>query len=373
MVLALSLFLVAPMIESQVHIEQHPGEVSHDSVPFTWPTATAAEAGLDPAKLEAAVELAAAGASDSLLVIHDGRLVVERYWNGKTAQDVQQTYSGTKSLYALLIGRAIERGYISGLDQPLRELIPEMPEAQAQITFRSVLGMVSGMENSLQIESLGGSGRTQLEIALEREITAAPFEKYHYNNGAYRLTFTALERASGRSLETLTAEEVLGPLGIDGAFWMRIYALDENGRERFTGYQSIRMTPRDYAKSAQVILDGGMWNGERFLPQVFTDEVVQSPAPEVNPSFGLFFHLNAGDFHRDYGVPDRLERKLIPGAPDDTFLMYGAGGQLVAGIPSLRLVIVRTGGDSGSSLYEADNFFAGLIRGIAEAAAPPSR
>jgi CubicO group peptidase (beta-lactamase class C family) len=372
-VLALSLFLVAPMMESQVRIEQRPGEVSHDSVPFAWPTATAAEAGLDPAKLEAAAELAAAGASDSLLVIHDGRLVVERYWNGKTARDVQQTYSGTKSLYALLIGRAIERGYISGLDQPLRELIPEMPDAQAQITFRGVLGMVSGMENSLQIESLGGSGKTQLEIALEREIIAAPFEKYHYNNGAYRLTFTALERASGRSLETLTAEEVLGPLGIDGAFWMRIYALDENGRERFTGYQSIRMTPRDYAKSAQVILDAGMWNGERFLPQAFTDQLAQSPAPEVNPSFGLFFHLNAGDFHRDYGVPDRLERKLIPGAPDDTFLMYGAGGQLVAGIPSLRLVIVRTGGDSGSSLYEADNFFAGLIRGIAEAAAPPSR
>jgi len=100
MVLALSLFLVAPMIESQVHIEQRPGEVSHDSVPFAWPTATAAEAGLDPAKLEAVAELAAAGASDSLLVIHDGRLVVERYWNGKTAQDVQQTYSGTKSLLA---------------------------------------------------------------------------------------------------------------------------------------------------------------------------------------------------------------------------------------------------------------------------------
>ena len=114
---------------------------------------------------------------------------------------------------------------------------------------------------------------TQLEIALERAVIARPFEKYHYNNAAYRLTFTALERAAGMDLEDLTAAEIFDPLSFGGAHWVRIYAVSEEG-ERFTGYQSVRITPRDFAKSAQVILDRGLWNGERFLSASYVDMLV---------------------------------------------------------------------------------------------------
>ncbi len=161
-------------------------------------------------------------------------------------------------------------------------------------------------------------------------------------------------------------EEAFVPLSMSGAYWVRLYAV-EGDDERFIGYQSIRMPPRDFAKSAQIILDGGIWNGERYLPEGFVRELVLSPAPDVNPSFGLFHHLNAGAFYRDYSFPDRLERKLVPGAPDDTFLMFGSGGHLTVGIPSLELVIVRTGSPQGS-LYAEGNVFAELIRRIAEAA-----
>ncbi len=310
--------------------------------------------------LERAAELAARNRSDSLLVIRNGALVLERYWNDKTANDFQQTYSATKSLYALLVGRSIARGYLRDIDQPVRKLVPEMPAMQSEITFRSVLAMQSGMENSMRIESRGQTGMTQLEIALERAVIARPFEKYHYNNAAYRLTFTALERASGMDLEDLTVAELFDPLSFSGAHWMRIHAVSEEG-ERLTGYQSVRMTPRDFAKPAQVILDRGMWNGERFLSASYVDMLVRAPTPEVNPSFGLFHHLNAGSFCRNFAVPDIIGRQLLPGAPEDSFLMFGAGGQVVIGIPSLRLVIVRTGGGSGS-IYDADYYVADLIR-----------
>ena len=212
----------------------------------------------------------------------------------------------------------------------------------------------------MRIESLGQTGMTQLEIALERAVIARLFEKYHYNNAAYRLTFTALERASGMDLEDLTVAEIFDPLSFSGAHWMRIHAVSEEG-ERLTGYQSVRMTPRDFAKPAQVILDRGMWNGERFLSASYVDMPGRAPTPEVNPSFGLFHHLNAGSFCRNFAVPDIIGRQLLPGAPEDSFLMFGAGGQVVIGIPSLRLVIVRTGGGSGS-IYDADYYVADLIR-----------
>ena len=362
--LTLAVVLLPGLTVAQPRIEQRPGRVSGGGPDHIWPTADPQDRGIDADRLEGAARLAAGNESDSLLVIHDGAIVLERYWNGKGPGDVQQTYSGTKSLFALVVGRAIERGYLRDLDQPVRELVAEIPEEQSAVTFRSVLAMESGVENSPEIEGLGRSGRTQLDIALERRIIAAPFERYHYNNVVYRLLFTALERASGKSLEELTAEEALAPLSIDGAYWVRLYAVDGD-TETFIGYQSIRLTPRDFAKSAQVILDGGVWNGERYLPQSYTAALVESPAPRVNPSFGLFHHLNAGDFFRDYSVPERIDRKLVPGAPDDTFLMFGSGGQLVAGVPSLRLVIVRTGGGR-DSIYGEDNFFAELIRRIAE-------
>ena len=159
------------------------------------------------------------------------------------------------------------------------------------------------------------------------------------------------------------------PAPADDQFaFMPLVAVGET-EEWFTGYQSIRMTPRDFAKSAQVIVDDGMWQGERFLPEAFVHSLLEAPDSGANPSFGLFHHLNAGSFHRGYVVPDRIDRKLVPGAPDDLFLQYGAGGQIVAGIPSLRLVIVRTGRDNGNSIYDEDNDIAQLLKRIADAAA----
>ena len=353
------------MTTAKFRIEQRPGPVFKTTQEFRWPETTAEDAGFDPAALEGAVQLAADSASDSLLVIRNGDLVLEHYWNDKTASDVKQTYSGTKSLFSLLVGRSIARGYIADLDQPIRRWVPEMPAAQDQLTVRNVMAMTSGMENSMQIEGLGQSGRTQLEIALERQITSAPFERYHYNNAAYRLLFTALERASGMDLEDLTAKEIFEPLSFNGACWMRLYATIDQ-KERFTGYQSIRMTPSDFAKSAQVIIADGMWADEQFLPRSFVDALIRSPAPEANPSFGLFHHLNAGTFYRNYAAPERIDRQLVPGAPEDLFLMFGSGGQVVAGVPSRKLAIVRTGGNAGS-IYEANNYIARLLRMIVDA------
>lgn len=339
---------------------QRQGEIyrAPEGVP-TWSTAAPSEVGIDAGRLDLAFEFARDNESDSLLVLRYGKLVQEGYWNGKSARSVQQTLSGTKSVFALLTGRLIERGILTRLEQPLCEVIVELPDRLRQVTFENIMAMQSGVANSPEIEELGGTGETQLEIALGREIEAEPFTKYYYNNAMYRLLFTAVERASGRSLEELTRDEVFGPLGFDGAYWLKLYAVDE-AREVFRGYQSICMTPRDFAKSSQVILDRGRWRGQRYLPESFISRLTTVARAEANPSFGLFHHLNAGSYYRQRLVPERIDRKLVPGAPDDTFLMFGAGGQITVGIPSLDMVLVRTG--DGVSLYEAQNTVATLVK-----------
>ncbi len=329
-----------------------------------WPVRSPAEVGVDPAALEEAAAFAEAHGADSLIILHGGALVFERYWNGRGPSSLQQTFSGTKSLFSLLILRLIRRGSVQGLDQAVRELVPELSDPRGQLTFRSVMAMQSGMETSAEIEALGETGLTQLEIALTRDITAAPFSLYHYNNAAYRLLFTALERATGRSLETLTEEELFQPLGFGEAYW-RLLWWSQGEQERFQGYQSICMRPLDFAKSAQIIIDDGLWRGAPFVDADLCRALVTAPYPGDNPSFGLFHHLNAGAWFRNMVQPLRLDRKLAPGSPDDLFLQCGVGGQIVAGCRSLQLVVARTGATAGQSIYSRDNHFAQLLAMIA--------
>ena len=323
-----------------------------------WASAVPAEVGVDAERLDRAFVYARENASNSFLVLRHGKLIGEQYWNGNTPLSLQQTFSGTKSVFALLIGRLIERGVLKGLKQPIYELVDELPKRLNQLTFENIMAMQSGVINSPEIEELGGAGESQLAIALAREVEAEPFAKYYYNNPMYRLLFTALERAGDRSLEELTCDEVFRPLAFDGAYWVKLYATGDGG-ESFRGYQSICMSPRDFAKSSQVIVDRGVWHGERYLSESFVSRLVSVVNADANPSFGLFHHLNAGSYYRERLIPERIDRKLVPGAPDDTFLMFGAGGQVTVGIPSLGTVLVRTGNDV--SLYESGNTVATLV------------
>ena len=115
--------------------------------------------------------------------------------------------------------------------------------------------------------------------------------------------------------------------------------------------------------AAQIILDRGRWQDEEYVDADYADNLIRVQVPEVNPSFALFHHVNGDAFCQMDGA--RIPHKLLPGAPDDTFLMYGTRGQIVAGIPSLGLVVVRTG-DHEESIYHKDNFIARMLGRIAE-------
>ncbi len=318
-------------------------------------------AGLDADRLDRAATIAENGNSDALVIIRGGKVVFERYWNGKTRDDEQQTYSATKSPFSFIVGRAIQKGYIKSLDQPIVELVPELAgSGREALTFRNIMAMESGLEQSRALDAKDTKDAvSQLDAVLRRSVTQKPFEWYHYNNAAYRLLFTALERASGKSIPELTETELFEPLGMRGAHWMRLVSGDTH-----MGYQSIRMRPVDLAKVGQVMLNRGEWNGEQYLPRAFIDELVTAPAPDVNPSYGLFWHLNRGDFFRSYYQSDRIDGDLMPGTPPDAVANYGSRGQILVAIPSLDLVWVRTGQDVPSTIWERDGFVAELSAAI---------
>ena len=201
--------------------------------------------------------------------------------------------------------------------------------------------------------------RSQFEAVLNRSVTQEPYRWYHYNNAGYRLMFTALERASGKTIPELTREELFEPLGMQEAYWVELKAGDE-----LKGYQSIRMRPRDLAKVGQVMLNGGEWGGQPYLSEDFVKEIATAPAPDANPSYGLFWHLNSGGFYLSFYESERLDGNLMPGTPADAIANYGSRGQLIVAIPSLDLVWVRTGPNIPSTLWEKDSFVTRLSAAI---------
>ncbi len=318
-----------------------------------------AELGIDRQSFEPVIRMAEDNNSDALLILYNGQVVFEQCWNGKGSDDVQQMYSATKSPFSLLVGRAIQKGYIQSLDQKIVDLVPEIAgSGRESLSFRNIMAMESGLEQSRAMDQADiQAQRTQLESVLNRSVTASEFSWFHYNNAAYRLLFTALERASEKSIPQLSKEELFEPLGMVGAYWMEFRREGESA-----GYQSIRMRPQDMAKVGQVILNGGVWGDEQYLPKSFIEQLLIAPAPEVNPSYGLFWHLNGGDFYRSYAENDKMQGELIPAAPDDAVANYGSGGQVIVVVPSLELVWVRTGGRSSSTIWQPDSFTAQMSR-----------
>ena len=345
-------------------VSNQPGTIFYGGEQFSWPTATLEAAKMDQMIVDVAASIAERYNSDSLLILRHGKLVYEQYWNERVATDFQQTYSGTKSIFCLLVGRVIQQGYVEHFDQKVRDFVPEMPKSQGQVTFQNILAMMPGTLNvTAEVERASAQGITHLDTALTREVVALPFARYSYNNSAYRLLHTALERASGKTLEDLTVEVIFEPLSFsEGTHWVLKYATTQKKSDVFLGYQSIKMTPTDFAKSAQIIIDHGNWQGKPFVDPNYADSLIQVQQPEINPSFALFHHINGDAFCQMDGK--KIPHKLLPGAPDDTFLMYGNGGQVVAGIPSKGLVVVRTGSHE-ETIYHKNNFIAHLLVKIA--------
>lgn len=321
-------------------------------------------AGMDAQQLQSAAAIAHAGNSDSLVVLRKGKIVFQKYWNGKTADDVQQMYSATKSPFSFVVGRAIKKGYIKSLDQRLVDFVPELyGKGREALTFRNVMAMESGLEQSRAMDTRDGQRQlSQLEAVLERAVTKEPYTWYHYNNAAYRALFTALERASNMTIPELTRQELFEPLGMKGAYWVE---LREGGPLK--GYQSIRMRPQDLAKVGQVMLNHGRWGGKRYLPRRYVKRLSHAPAAEANPSYGLFWHLNRGAFFLSYFESDRMEGNLMPGTPGDAIANYGSRGQLIVAIPSLDLVWVRTGQEIPSTIWEPNSFVTKLSAAVVDA------
>jgi len=302
-----------------------------------WPTEdfeTGGVSPLIPPLLRARYFLKHAGttATDSLLILHKGKLVYENYAAGCDKDTPHFLASASKSVLSALVGIAIGEGKIKGVDDKVVDYFPEarkLPgwqESKADMTVEHLLTMTSGLPGDGDRADLewwdasaspGEANDTGLASFLAPQ-QAKPGERYAYSTGAGCQALACLvSRAVGKNLFAYAKEKLFGPLGMASVTW------DAPADGRNYGGMGVRMTPRDMLRFGYLYLNNGRWEDKQIFPAWWA---AQSGPRGKNPlAYGRLF-MNCGIFPFS-----------------SSFEAAGAMGQYICILPEQDMVVVRTG------------------------------
>lgn len=312
--------------------------------------------------------------TDSIVLIRNGKLVYERYENGYDASKLHLLWSASKSVTNILTGILIKKKVIS-LDDKVTHYYPEIKgKYKDDLTIGNLTQMSSGIAwnegyegnplNSNVIRMLYTRGfKDMATYTSSLKIDHKPGTKFKYSSGETNLLMGVLKKSllNAKAYEKLPWSELFNLLNIENATWER----DHSGT--YVGSSYLYLRPRDFAKIGHLYLAKGKW-GNRTI--VTKDWVKYST--RLAPSFSNTI-LDGSDNNEGHGAHWWLNRKIpkkglgspYPSAPEDLFMGLGHHGQMVAVLPSLDLVVVRTAEDKSGSM-DKDQFFKLLINSLGD-------
>jgi CubicO group peptidase (beta-lactamase class C family) len=294
----------------------------------------------------------------SLIVVHNGKILHERYAPGVDMSTRTRTWSTAKSIAVTLIGELVEDGRLE-LDEPLGfEWLPELrspgPDPRSEITLRHLLNMSSGLEpvdNGLEYATGSGlaywAGASSLAGALSRAAVREPGTYWDYENYDTLLAVYAMKLALGDAYSTFPRTALLDKIGMRNT----LLSVDRFGD--FILSSQVYTNARDLARFGLLYQQDGMWNGERLIQEEWI-EFVRTPAP-ATAEMGNFY---GGQF---WLVPD--DRTDVP---KDAYSTAGNRGQYVVIVPSHDLVIVRRGLDYGKQGFNRWDMTREVLKAFAD-------
>ena len=315
-----------------------------------WPRSTAEEQGLDPLPLAELVELMREGERlpglHSLLVVRNGYLVVEEYFAGYGPERLHTLQSVSKSFTSALIGIAIERGYIEGVDERILDFFPERrdelaaDERRAAITLEALLTMRSGTDYH---EGYRDSPHWQLNrlatgwdtFYLKRPMVREPGTHFQYDSGGVILMSSMLKQRSGMHADAFADRFLFPPLGINRTHWDR----NREGHPHTGG--GLDLTPRDMAKFGLLYLRGGRWEEKQVVPASWVAESFQEYVD---------FEGRRGGNVSGYGYLWWILKPDPAGAGEQPiYAAMGFRAQYIFLVPEHDIVVVVTGGAQSSA------------------------
>jgi CubicO group peptidase (beta-lactamase class C family) len=326
-----------------------------------WEVAAPGAAGLDPAVLcgiGARFQAWTEANVHSVVVVRHGKLVYERYFSGPDerlgrplgtvtfdATTKHDLRSITKSVVSLLLGIAIGKGEIAGVEQPVMPLLPEYADLRSpekdKITLRDLLTMSQGLRWNEDLPySDPNNNEVQMDDApdpvrytLSQPSETPPGQVFNYSGGGAIIISRLLREATGQPIDALASTELFEPLGITDFEWRPIASGEP------AAASGLRLRPRDTVKLGQLVLDHGAWHGKQVVP---ADWIAAAITPQINGPL-LWF----------YGYQFWLGRSLVHGREVEWALGLGYGGQRLFIVPALDLVALVHAGLYHSSMQGA--------------------
>lgn len=268
------------------------------------------------------------------VVIHrKGQLVAERYFNGETPSGLHDIRSAGKSVTALLVGAAMDRGMIKSVFDPAyRYWSQAAGSAIGDVKLRDVLTMRSGLAANDQVTTSPGNedrfnqATDPLQFLLQKPRKTPPGTAYVYNSLTAYTAGLLVEKVSGQKEQDFARNVLFYPLGITNFNWQT----DVAGHTKGQGNLSI--TTRDLANIGQVVLDEGRFRDktivtERWIKSMLKPRVVISKVDPYADAYGYFWYAKT---------------HMIMGSPVETRFASGNGGNKIYVVPSRNLVVALT-------------------------------
>jgi CubicO group peptidase (beta-lactamase class C family) len=272
----------------------------------------------------------------SIIAIHNDAVVYEEYFNGCDADSINTSFSTVKSIVSLMIGMAIDDGFIHSEMQPISDFLPELNGTEfADITIRELLMMRSKIAYREGGLWFGDDAKTYYDpdlrdlALLHMRVDENYAGQFLYNNYHPLLLGMILERSTGMSVSEYFRTKIWEKVGAENnASW----SLDseKSGFEKMESGLNFRSI--DFAKIGSMLLHHGKWNGQTLISEEWLDRSIIASEP-MNAS-GIGYQYMWYSFANEKGGYD--------------YFAHGNRGQYLYISPENNTVIVRTGTEEGT-------------------------
>ncbi|MGN6516812.1 MAG: serine hydrolase domain-containing protein [Rhizomicrobium sp.] len=271
-----------------------------------------------------------ANRTSGLIIVKNGRIVLERYGLGRTEKDRWTSFSVGKSFTSTLIGAAIKDGYIKGVDSPVTDYLPELKgTAYEGVTVRDLITMRSGVKwnedytdpksdvNQFGFQPARKDGLDPVEAYMAKLPRAEkPGTVFHYDTGETELAGILVSRATRKHLADYLSEKIWSKIGTEeDAIWILNYGGEEHGG------CCLSMTLRDYARFGLFFLHGGVAGGEKVLPDGWVEAASSAQADNHEGGYGYFWWIHP---HGTYSAEGIFGQQIFLDPKDDLVIVFNS-------------------------------------------------
>ena len=316
-----------------------------------WEISSLDAEGVDSKKINDLMQNILDGNIDNIhgiVIIKNGKLVLEEYFDGFDRETKHRIFSASKSVTSILIGMAIDRGMIEGVDSRVYEFFSEYEGARwidqrYDITLKQALTMTAGLDwkdweypgyDSRDTTSQMTRSSDWLEFVLNRDTKEPPGKQFAYNNGLTMLLGGVIKNTTGQNANRFAEKNLFARLGISDYSW------DTGSSGIVNTAWGLSMKPRDMAKIGYLFLNGGKWHNKRIVSQDWVDDSVKDYAMQ-----DVF--LGTGYGYQWWCGKSKINEQVV-----ETFYAAGHGGQYIFVCPALDFVTVVTSKWIGNFLGE---------------------